>query len=255
MGWMRVVWSWCAVVGSLAVTGCMAAPGAEGYADSANGGLLAPGEAERTSAAPAAKPASRAASSDEKAAPPAADGGERMLIVRGAMTVEVARPEQAVADFLARVRGAGGHLGSQRGSTVTVRVPAAQFEATWDWLRQSGRVLDESREASDVTDQFVDLGIRIDNARKARERLLALLEKAQKVEDMLQIERELRRLTEEIERMEGQQKLLADQVAMSTLAATFATPASATPSARPAARRSAHAWIRSLGAESLFRRS
>jgi hypothetical protein len=113
-------------------------------------------------------------------------------------------------------------------------------------------VLGESRQANDVTEEFVDLGIRIDTARKARDRLLDVLAKAEKVEDILKIEAELRRLTEEIERMEGRKKFLADQVAMATLSATFvATAPPPPPRPRPPQRSRFH-WINEIGADSML---
>ena len=117
-----------------------------------------------------------------------------------------------------------------------------------------GRVLAEQRQAEDVTEEFVDLGIRIDNARKARDRLLEILQKAEKVEDILKVEAEVRRLTDEIERMEGRKKLLADQVAMATLQATFV--AKVEPAPPPPPRRSRQLspfdWINETGPETLL---
>lgn len=176
---------------------------------------------------------------------------ERMLVYQGGVTVEVARVEDATARLLAKTAEWGGYLASQNGARLTVRVPAARFDEAFAWLRAQGRVLDEQRQANDVTEEFTDLGIRIDNARRARERLLALLEKAQKVEDMLKIEEQVRRLTEEIERLEGRKKLLADQVAMATLRAQFVAPTAVD---RPVAEPSRFDWIRRVGAEALLGR-
>jgi hypothetical protein len=172
----------------------------------------------------------------------------RMLVHRGEVRVEVARADEAMAEFRERVAAWGGYLQSQHDRTLIVRVPATRFEEAFAWVRAAGRILAESRQAEDVTEEFVDLGIRLDNARKARERLIEVLQKADKVEDILKVEAELRRLTEEIERMEGRKKLLADQVAMATLAATF--QAVTEPPARVRAREpSRFRWLNRIGAE------
>lgn len=171
---------------------------------------------------------------------------DRLMVYQGAMTIEVARPDDAIAAFLSKVQQWGGYLGARQDRQLTVRVPAAQFDAAMAALRGLGRVLSESQQADDVTKQYTDLGIRLDNARKGRERLLQLLEKAQKVEDMLAIEKELRRLTEEIERMEGELKFLADQVAMATLQATFQSVAAADPDQRRP-QPSRFDWINQVG--------
>jgi hypothetical protein len=182
----------------------------------------------------------------------AAPAAERMLVYRGAMRVEVARPEDAGRDFLDTVKAWGGYLQSQNAATVTVRVPAAKFEDALAAVRGMGRVLDESRQANDVTEEYLDLGIRLDTARKARERLLEVLQKAEKVEDILKVEAELRRLTEEIERMEGRRKFLADQVALATLSATFQAIAQAPPPPPRPKQRSRFPWIQRVGAESMM---
>lgn len=181
----------------------------------------------------------------------AAGVAERMLIQRGQLRLEVARPAEALREFVARVGECGGFLQSQQGSTVVVRVPAPRFDELFAAGRAMGRVLAESREASDVTEEFLDLGIRIDNARKARDRLLALLARAERVEDVLKIEAELRRLTEEIERMEGRSRFLADQVAMATLQVAFVAPTEPPPSQRRAGK-SRFPWLDRVGPEAVM---
>ena len=177
-------------------------------------------------------------------------GKERMLVHRGDVRVEVARPEEAMAGFRDQVVAWGGHLQSQTDHTLVVRVPVQHFEAAFSLVKQAGRVLSELRQAEDVTEEFVDLGIRLDNARKSRDRLLEILQKADKVEDILKIEAELRRLTEEIERMEGRKKFLADQVALSTLSATFQALADA-PVKKGRGQASRFPWINQIGADRL----
>lgn len=181
----------------------------------------------------------------------AAGAVERMLVQRGQLRLEVARPAEALREFVARVAECGGFLQSQQGNTVVVRVPAPRFDELYAAGKAMGRVLAESREASDVTEEFLDLGIRIDNARKARDRLLAVLAQAQRVEDILKIEAELRRLTEEIERMEGRRKFLADQVAMATLQVGFVAPTEPPPSQRRRAK-SRFPWLDRVGPEAVM---
>ena len=67
-----------------------------------------------------------------------------------------------------------------------------------------------------MTDEFVDIQARLKNAYAIRDRLSELLSRAP-VKEALDIEKELGRVTEEIERMEGKLKLLRDQIAFSTI--------------------------------------
>lgn len=176
---------------------------------------------------------------------------ERMLIYSGELQVEVPRAEDAGKAFLAKVESWGGYVQSQSGTSWTVRIPATRFDEAFEAVRTAGRVLAENRRANDVTEEFVDLGIRVDNARKSRGRLLEILEKAEKVEDILKIESELRRLTTEIERMEGRLKFLEDQVAMATLRAEFRSVRQAPPRKRQR-RWSRFGWINKVGAAAVM---
>lgn len=185
---------------------------------------------------------------DLLAAPESQPAAEPMLIYRGQVRVEVGRPDEVMANFRAQVTAWGGHLQRQADRTLVVRVPSSRFEEAFQWVRAAGRVLAEARQAEDVTEEFVDLGIRLDTARKARDRLLEVLKRAEKVEDVLKVEAELRRLTDEIERMEGRRKLLADQVAMSTLEATFQAVTEA-PVAKRVRTPNRFGWINRIGAE------
>jgi hypothetical protein len=84
-----------------------------------------------------------------------------------------------------------------------------------------GSVIEKDVSAQDVTDQFLDVEMRLKNARTAHAKLVALLEKSQSVRDTLEIEKELQRVTTEIERLEGTLKKLSHDVAFSTLTISF----------------------------------
>lgn len=187
----------------------------------------------------------------EAEAPPAQSGTARRMVYRVSLGVEVARVEEAIESFLTAVRGMGGHLGARADGAVTVRVPAARFDDALAEARRLGRVLHQSLQANDVTKTYLDLEIRLDNARKSRERLLALLQKADKVEDILRIEEQVRRLTTEIEQAEGELKYLADQVAMSTVQVEFKAVAALVPERRRVASR--FWWINQVGVERVRR--
>ena len=193
-----------------------------------------------------------AAPSRDLAEAPGLSRDDRMLVQRGELTIEAARPAEAIRAFLAKVKELGGHLSRQDANRVTVRVPAPQFDAAFAAASAAGRVLQESREANDVTEEYVDLGIRLDTATKARARLLEVLQKAERVEDILKVEAEIRRLSEEIERIEGRRKLLADQVALATLTVTFQAPADAPRPVHRPRQGNTFAWIDRVGAEMLL---
>jgi hypothetical protein len=109
-------------------------------------------------------------------------------------------------------------LAAAREFSATVRVPAAQLGGFLAELRKLGHVEQETRSNEEVTDQYVDLQARLKSARASEQRMLELLAtRTGKLEDVLDAERELARIREEIESMEGQRILLAHRVNYATV--------------------------------------
>ena len=123
-----------------------------------------------------------------------------------------------------------GYLAHEHESGATVRVPAAELDAFLEALiAGQGELLERRVEVLDVTRSYVDLESRLGSAKKTRARLEALLERAQDVEDVLSIEKELGRITAEVEAMEAQLRNLSQEVALATVEIQFRTESSPGP--------------------------
>ena len=72
-----------------------------------------------------------------------------------------------------------------------------------------------------MTGQLIDLDAKIDNLRELRTRLRKLLDRAQKVDEILSIERELNRVQSQLDSLEAREKYLSHDVAMSRLSLTL----------------------------------
>ena len=106
----------------------------------------------------------------------------------------------------------------RRPSVVTLRIPAGAFdEAVADLKALAAEVLDEQTRAEDVTEAYTDLHIRLRNLEAAEEQFLVLFKRAEKVQDILEIQDRLQRIRGEIERLRGQLNLLEDRVALATV--------------------------------------
>jgi hypothetical protein len=93
---------------------------------------------------------------------------------------------------------------------MTIRVPADSrtYSNTLERLRGlSTKVVEESVSSQDVTEEFVDLESSLRNLRATEARLLALLERAQKVEEVITVQRELTNVRGQIEKIEGRRTL------------------------------------------------
>lgn len=108
--------------------------------------------------------------------------------------------------------------GAARSFDAKLAVPAAQFEATLAELRALGRLTQEQQSSEEVTSQIVDLDARLKNARETEAQLAEILRaRTGKVSDVLEVEKEMARVREEIEVMEADQKHLHDRVAFASI--------------------------------------
>ena len=192
-----------------------------------------------------------AAAEEAKAAGAAPAAPRRLVVYTARFELLVLNAEDSLERFIRKVEALGGYLQSRNDNAVTCRVPAERFEALVAEIPSLGAVISRSQEALDVTKDHLDLSIRIENAERQRKRLLALLDKAEKIEDILKIETDLRRLTEEIERMQGELKSLDDRVAFSAIEILFRSTAPE-PRAHRSRKASPFDWINRIGPENLL---
>lgn len=188
------------------------------------------------------------------------EGGKpakRLVIYTGSVQVLVTNVVESADKLQAKVEAMGGFMLNRNGNTssnnvtITVRMPAEQFHAVVKDLGSFGQVINEQLSANDVTKQMFDLELRLETAEKSRQRLLDLLKSASKMEEILQIENQVRRLTDEIERMKGELRFLQDQVSFSTLTVSFFSNAPP-PTPGPMRTRSRFEWINQVGIEQVL---
>jgi len=151
--------------------------------------------------------------------------GERIRIYTAQLEVSVVDIEAALGSARKMCADAGGYMDAMTSESITMRVPAPKFEGVLEEIRKLGQVLSRNVGAQDVTDEYVDLQLRLKNAEATRERLIAILQKAQTVKETLEVERELSRVREEIERIKGRLAMLDRQTAFSTITIHFVRPA------------------------------
>ena len=100
---------------------------------------------------------------------------------------------------------------------MTLRLPPARFQATLQVLALLGSVEHKNLTTDDVTAEHADVAARLGTKRAVEQRYVALLAKAQKITDILAIEKQIAEVREEIESTESRLKSLNDEVAYSTV--------------------------------------
>lgn len=120
-----------------------------------------------------------------------------------------------IQDF--SVWGSSSDYSSSRSASYTLRIPSDKLDEFIDVVETLGNVTYKNESVDDVTLRYVD----VDSHKKAleteQERLLALLEKAENVEDIINIENRLSDVRYELENYESQIRLLDNQIDYSTV--------------------------------------
>ncbi len=188
-------------------------PAAEGEDASGVSGFL-PAEDET------AETASQETSSD-------ADRMTRKLIYTADVDVVVEDFDPLPAKIEAMVRQYDGFIaesnvrgtrGDRRRGTWKVRIPVDQFEPFLSTASTIGEVRSRARRSQDVTEEYFDVEARIRNKKVQEEGLLKILEdRTGELEDVLAVERELSRVREEVERMQGRLRVLENLTSLTTV--------------------------------------
>ena len=145
-----------------------------------------------------------------------------MIVRTASLTVVSANYDTARTALESLATGHGGYVqnltalgqtSSSRSTSATLRVPAQQLDGLLSDLRKLGHVEQESQANTEVTDQYVDLDARLKNARATEQRLIDLLAtRTGKLEDVLDVERELERVRGDVESMDAQRSSLLHRV-------------------------------------------
>jgi hypothetical protein len=219
----------------------------------------APADQAAAPSAAAIREAAGLGAGEEPAASDATSGGgpisgegnaapiEQRIIKTGEVSVEVADVPAAVGRVRAFALELGGYVGGSQagsgdqGATLTLRVPAARFDEALERLRDlDGEVVAEATRESDVTRQVIDLGARIANLEASEASYRVLLERAERIDDVLAVQSRLDAVRGEIEQLQAQLQEIEGDADLSTLTVSLI------PAAEPVAEQT-EAW--NLGSE------
>jgi hypothetical protein len=157
------------------------------------------------------------AEADEQTAAGEPKKEERKRVYSGFAELLVDNVEQTKMEATTIAENAGGYVENSYEDSITIRVPAEDFPVIFKRVMDLGEVLDSYEETIDVTDYYADLEKRLEIAKETRARLYELLERTEDVDERIEILREIRRLTEEIERIELRFEVLKEYITYSTI--------------------------------------
>ncbi len=151
---------------------------------------------------------------------------ERLIIRTANLSLIISDTDESIKTITEMVESNGGWVvGSnvyeysdlKRGS-ITVRIPSTGFNSAIAAFKDLAiDVTNESISGQDVTDEFVDISLRLENLEATADRVRSFLDDATEVEDALAVNRELSRLEGEIELLKGRREYLSQSAQFSTI--------------------------------------
>ena len=133
-------------------------------------------------------------------------------------------------ELTARIAGLGGYVESKnlrngsaysgyirRTLTMTVRIPAEKADEFVAQVSENSNIVSSTESIDDVTLQYVDTESHVKALETEQDRLLALLEKAETLKDILTLEERLTSVRYELERYASYLRTLDNQVTYATI--------------------------------------
>ena len=163
---------------------------------------------------------------------PAPELANRKLIRNATVELEIASFDDAVQKITAFAKEERGYVattdsqkqanGKLRGQVV-VKVLPENLDRFLQKIRGLGELKNQTLGTEDVTKAYFDTDARLKNARVMEQRLIDMMKtKTGKVSDLLQVEKELGRVREDIEKMQGELKYWDSQVQFATVTISLA---------------------------------
>lgn len=154
---------------------------------------------------------------------------ERKMIQNADLTLQVKDVPATVDRISDLTVKTGGYLVNSRqyryedkiSASLSVKVPADKLTATVETISGYGELSDKTISTEDVTEEYYDAQARLTVLEAKEVRLLALLEKANTITDMVSVEKELGTVRSNIEVIKGRLKYLKNATSFSTVNITL----------------------------------
>lgn len=169
---------------------------------------------------------------------PAPQVANRMVIKESNLSLLVNKVTESQKKILQKVTEVGGYMVNVSvnnpqevaSATITVRVPAKNLDQTLEYFRSiSVKIISENLQGGDVTDQYVDLEKRLETLNKTKVKFEQIMDRTVLVADILEVQRELINLQDQIDSIKGQQQYYEKSAEMSKVIIYLATDELALP--------------------------
>jgi len=174
-------------------------------------------------------------------APPATGGSysqpvtqtqNRMVVADSYLSLVVKKVEDTHRQILMEVNELGGFMinssvnnpQENANASLTVRIPSNQLETALKFFKSlSVKVVTENLTGEDVTNQYTDIEARLNTLNKTKIIFEDMLTKATLIPDILNVQREIMSLQDQIDSLKGQTKYLEENASMAKITIYLST--------------------------------
>ncbi|MCL2443271.1 MAG: DUF4349 domain-containing protein, partial [Treponema sp.] len=145
------------------------------------------------------------------------ESDNRMVTYTVSIGLTVKNVEDTKGKLIEQVSVFDGYITRESNNSITMRIPTENMDNFIEAAKKYGKVENESKTGVDISEQYRDNVIRLENLKEVRDRYLTLLQRANTVTEILSIERELERVNTEIDVLEGRIRFAEMSVAYSNI--------------------------------------
>ncbi len=158
---------------------------------------------------------------------------DQKIIRTGSLNLEVENVSSTLDPLKQIAALHSGYIGSMSVNTqygnrlyasLTIRIPAGEFDGTVSDIKALGTLKSESLSADDVTEEYVDLQARRNALASQLVQYNRIMERAENVSEILEVQVQIERVQVELDSIDGRLKYLDNRIDYGTITVTLVEP-------------------------------
>ncbi|MCX7657644.1 MAG: DUF4349 domain-containing protein [Oscillospiraceae bacterium] len=155
----------------------------------------------------------------------AKENPNKKIIKNASLDIEAKNVTEAYQKLLEYITAQGGYEFSQNLSNnsdyatinAVVKIPSDKLDAALKYAEECGKVINVNTYTNDITSEYTDTELRLENKRKALQKYYDFYAKATTMDELVAIQAQIDQLTADIESYEGLLKMWNSQIDESTI--------------------------------------
>lgn len=162
---------------------------------------------------------------------------QEKLVYTGNLSIQTLKFDESLADLKSTISSAGGIIENEtlsdndynwyvsgsssssgtRNAFMTVRIPSEKFQEFMTSADGIGKVISSSTNVENISRRYADNSVQIEALETQQERLLAMMDKAETIEDMIAVEQRLTEVQTQLNSLKTYQQSMDTDVKYSTV--------------------------------------